>query len=133
MLLYLDQTVMARVARRAVHEHERGVALYPHEDVIDVMGDASGKLSDGVHSLGVGQLLFEPFPFLRGFPSLRDEPGLLHVLVGERGELVARVNKTSAMLWNRAFGILGTSLKASMKSASSAPIALAYAPTLSSV
>ena len=48
----------ASLGRQDVHQ-EFGVALDDHEEIVEVVGDATGEAPDGFHFLGLAKLLFE--------------------------------------------------------------------------
>ena len=55
------------MGRKAVLQHFR-VALYDHEEIVEVMGNAAGKPAYGFHLLSLAKLLLKRTP-LRPLPA----------------------------------------------------------------
>jgi len=74
-LLDVAQPLVVLVLRAEIEEHQRGVSLDGHEQVVEVVGDPAGQGADGLHLLGLAQLGLEEFFLLLGALALRDVPG----------------------------------------------------------
>ena len=68
------QPLVVRVAFLCLEQHEGGVSLNRHEEVVEVVRDAARERADGLQLLGLVKLRFEFLTFLSGMPLLGDIP-----------------------------------------------------------
>ena len=71
----------------AARQQERGVAVDNGEDVVEIMSDAAGQLADGVHLLGLAQLVLQPF-LARDIPEQSQQQRRLAPQLDEGGGIL---------------------------------------------
>ena len=77
----------ALFVRQILHE-EQGVAQNPGQQIVEIVGDATGETADGLHALRVVELALEELALLaRGF-HLLDVPSARQILGGRLGQEV---------------------------------------------
>ena len=64
--------LVKRVGHIQCRLHQARIALNAHEQVVEVVCDAAGQFSEGFQSLGLLQMLGEPFSFSFGLQALGD-------------------------------------------------------------
>ena len=80
----LRDVLADRVVRRELGEGHVAVAEDRRQQVVEVVGDASGELADALHLLGLAELLFE-LPALGDVHDGALDDDLAGLLVGEQG------------------------------------------------
>ena len=74
VLLDLHDVGEGLVARRVAQQQEVAEPDHRGQEIVEVVGDAAGELTDGLHFLGLNELLLERPP-LGGIHQVRDQAG----------------------------------------------------------
>ena len=83
----VDQPLQARIVRQALAQQIE-IAHHGHQQIVEVMRDAAGELADGLHLLGLAQLLLRLFAGGHGLDQIGRS--LLDALLKGRGQFRQR-------------------------------------------